>query len=153
MVSWLVFSCEYIQVRMAMVIRTMLYHFLLIMSYIVYAIFSVLVGIITNIFLNDYGIWLAIFVYICCFFVDYVTTIRVKNYTIHEINPIFQLLNNRLDSTTSFMTILSIGITINLVAFFIIQDTILAYILCMTHLCIAANNHHYSKKMTDMEMI
>ena len=116
----------------------------------IYTVFAVLVGIIVNVFLNDYGIWLAIFVYICCFFVDYITTIRVKNYTIHEINPIFQLLNGRLDPTTSFMTILSIGIVINLVAFYIIQDTILAYILCIAHLCIAANNHHYSKKITDV---
>ncbi len=137
---------------MVLVNSTMLYHFLLITSYTIYAIFSVLIGIIANVFLNDYGIWIAIFVYIGCFFVDYITTIRVKNYTKHEINPLFQVLNHKLDSTTSFMVILGIGVTVNLVAFYTIQDTVLSYILSIGHLCMAANNHHYSKKI-NMEVI
>ena len=111
------------------------------------AVSSTFAGIFVNVFFNDFGIIPAIIFYACVFFTDYHSTVRVRNFTKHETNPLFCIFSKRLSSGMSFGIIFAIGIGINIISYAVLADPIISYVLGMCHLCAAANNYHISKKI------
>ncbi len=122
----------------------MLHHFF---SIFVITIFSVLTGIFVNAMFNDFGISPALLFYAMAFLADYKTTIHVKNCQKYETNPLFGILCKKFGINISFTLIFAIGYIINIAFYYIIQDTILTYILGICHLCTGINNYHVSKKV------
>ncbi len=124
----------------------MLYHFF---STGVIAVFSVLSGILVNVFL-DLGIAPAFAFYGIVFLVDYMTTIRVKDYPKYETNRLFGIIFELYGARISFGVIFGIGITVNAISYCLTGDVILCYILGMCHFCTCINNCHVYKKLSSI---
>ena len=123
----------------------MLYHFF---SIGVITVFSVLSGILINVFLDDLGIAPAFAFYGIMFLVDYMTTIRVKDYPKYETNRLFETTSRMFGTRISFGIIFAIGITINIISYCLIGDVILCYILGMCNFCTGVNNVHAFRKLS-----
>lgn len=113
----------------------------------VIVVFASLAGIFVNVMLYDFGIFMALLFYGLCFGTDYISTVRIKKFERYEANPIFCILSKRIGAVPSFVSIFAIGIIACAASYVILEDTVMAYMLSVCHLCIATTNYHTSKSM------